>query len=460
MPSRKSRALFARPDAELTPAQRFAAGKALRETVPRSAHAQWQPAKNRPDPIELLIESSRTRVKELVPIRYGRMMTSPFAFFRGSAVIMAHDLNSTPVIGVKAQLCGDAHLSNFGLFATPERNIIFDVNDFDETLRGPWEWDLKRLAASCDIAARDNGLTRKQARRVAQASAKAYRMHIRDLAKLTYLDVWYSRIDITDALDVVPRSYYAAAKHEERDAIHETTHSTLPKFVARKSGKLYIKDEPPLIMHFDDAVRTRHLGTDLVTYAATLQEDRQVLLQRYRLIDLAIKVVGVGSVGTRCYVALMQGCDKRDALLLQVKEARASVLERHLGKSPYKNHGQRVVHGQRLMQAATDIFLGWARGVATDFYVRQLRDMKFSAAVQAMNKRDLTTYAQLCGRTLARAHARSGDVAKIAGYLGSGDVFDRAVADFTSDYADQNERDYHALLEAIKQRRIHATPGM
>jgi len=443
-----------------TPAERYAAGQALRAKVPRSRHAEWAPAKNRPDPIGMLIAASRTRVPELVPIRYGRMATSAFAFYRGAAEIMAYDLSQTPVSGIHAQLCGDAHLSNYGLFATPERHVIFDVNDFDETRRGPWEWDVKRLAASCYIAARGNGLRRKVARYVAQEAVRAYREQMRAMAKTGYLDIWYYRLDVQTALDIVPRSYYASAQHPERAAIHRTTHHGLPSFVVRKGGKFRIRDDVPLIAHFSDPERARRLELDIFRYRDTLQDDRQTLLRRYRLVDLATKVVGVGSVGTRCYVALLIGRSENDPLLLQIKEAQASVLEPYLGKSPYPNHGERVVHGQRLMQAASDIFLGWARGLNHDYYVRQLRDMKYSATVQTMKRPDLLVYVELCGRTLARAHARSGDPSMIAGYLGNGDAFDGALATFSELYAERNERDHAALLEAIKTKRIKTTLNM
>jgi len=440
----------------MTHAERYAAGKALRAKVPRSSQGEWAPAARRSDPIDLLIESNRTRLPELVPIRYGRMATSPFAFFRGSALLMAYDLGGRPVTGIKAQICGDAHLSNFGLFATPERNVIFDVNDFDETLRGPWEWDLKRLAASSFVAARTNGLRRKDARSIARAGAQAYRREMHELANLGYLNVWYSRVDVRKALEIVPRSYIAAAKHAERDAIHRTLNHGLPNFVVRKGRTYRIQDDAPLIEHLNDTERVRRLARDVEEYRATLQDDRRELLSRYRLVDFASKVVGVGSVGTRCYIALFIGKNKDDALLLQVKEAQASVLERFLGKSRYANHGERVVHGQRLMQAASDMFLGWVRGVSNDYYVRQLRDLKFSAAVPAMARRDLIDYAALCGRTLARAHARSSHATLIAGYLGRGEAFDRAICAFAESYAEQNERDYNALLAAIRSGRIKA----
>jgi uncharacterized protein (DUF2252 family) len=443
-----------------TAAERYAAGQALRAKVPRARHAEWASDKHRPDPIATLIAANRSRVPELVPIRYGRMATSPFAFYRGAADIMAYDLSNTPVSGVHAQLCGDAHLSNYGLFATPERNVIFDVNDFDETRRGPWEWDVKRFAASCFIAARGNGLRRKIAGHIAQEAVRAYREQMRTMAKAGYLDIWYYRLDVRTALEIVPRSFYAIAKHEERATIHSTSHHAFPNFVVRKGGSFRIEDELPLIAHLDDPERTRLLEQDIIRYRDTLQDDRQTVLRRYHLVDLATKVVGVGSVGTNCYVALFIGRDKDDSLILQVKEAEASVLEPYLGKSPYTNHGQRVVHGQRLMQAASDLFLGWARGLRHDYYVRQLRDMKYSATVQTMPRPDLEIYVGLCGRTLARAHARSGDPSIIAGYLGSGDAFDRALASFSETYAAQNERDHAALLEAIKTKRIKAKLNM
>jgi len=443
-----------------TPAERYADGQALRRKVPRSRHAEWEPAKSRPDPVSVLIAANRSRVPDLVPIRYGRMATTAFAFFRGAASIMACDLSKTPVCGVFAQLCGDAHLSNFGLFATPERHIIFDLNDFDETRRGPWEWDIKRLAASCFIAARGNGCRRKVARSLARYAALAYREQMHTLAKAGYLDIWYYRLDLRTALDIVPRSYAALAKHPLRATIHRTTHHGNPSFVIGKGRRLRIEDNPPLIAHLRDTAQAHRLEQDLMRYENTLQEFRQTLLRRYHLVDFATKVVGVGSVGTRCYVALLLGRDKTDSLLLQIKEAQASVLEPYLGKSGFDNHGERVVHGQRVMQAASDLFLGWARGLGHDYYVRQLRDMKYSAAVQAMPVDDLIDYARLCGRTLARAHARSGDPSMIAGYLGRADAFDHALATFSELYAEQNERDYKALLEAIATRRIKAIPNL
>ncbi len=459
MAKKKARSVLVRYADVPTAAQRYEAGKALRDKVPRSSHAVWETTSKR-DPIALFTESNKTRLQDLVPIRYGRMATSPFAFYRGSAVLMAHDLSSTPVSGIKAQICGDAHLANFGLFATPERNVIFDVNDFDETLRGPWEWDLKRLAASCFIAARDNGLRRRQSREIAQVAAFHYRAQMNSLAKVGYLDVWYSRIDIRTALEIVPRSYVKAARHEQHASIHRTTHHGFPSFVVRKAGSFRIEDEAPLVAHLSDAERARRLVQDIIRYRDTLENDRQMLLSRYHLVDFATKVVGVGSVGTRCYVALFMGRDKTDPLLLQIKEAQASVLERYLGKSRYSNHGERVVHGQRLMQAASDMFLGWARGLYHDYYVRQLRDMKYSATVQTMDRQDLADYAALCGRTLARAHARSGNPSMIAGYVGNGDALDRALGEFAESYAEQNEQDYNTLLEALRTKRLKATHNM
>jgi len=456
MAKRKARGSAGRHPDVPSAAQRYEAGRKLRTKVPRSRHAEWEPSSRR-DPMGLIIESNATRVQELVPIRYGRMALSPFAFYRGAAALMAYDLKDTRVSGINAQICGDAHLSNFGLFGTPERRIIFDVNDFDETRRGPWEWDVKRLAASCFIAARGNGARRRPSRGVAQASVAAYRDEMQTMAKLGYVDIWYTWLDLRRALEIVPRSYFMAARDRKRQAIHRTYSHGLPGFVVHKKKGLQIQDERPLIVHLDDAERARRLELDIIHYRDTLEPDRQTLLNRYHLVDLATKVVGVGSVGTRCYVALFLGRDDRDSLLLQIKEAQASVLERYLGKSRYANHGERVVNGQRLMQAASDIFLGWARGLRHDYYVRQLRDEKYSAAVQAMGMRDLIDYAELCGRALARAHARSGDSAEIAGYLGRGETFDRALAAFAETYGEQNESDYAALLHAIKTRRIKAT---
>jgi uncharacterized protein (DUF2252 family) len=416
-------------------------------------------------------------VQELLPIRYGRMAVSPFTFFRGAALVMAGDLSGTPLSGLVAQLCGDAHLSNFGLFASPERRLVFDVNDFDETLPGPWEWDVKRLAASLEIAGRENGYPTKQRRQIVVAAVGAYRQAMRRFSAMTNLEVWYAHGDVSDLraqidkqLDATRRKNLARNLAKARTKDHLQAFSKLTTVV---DGELQIVAEPPLIERLadllpDTAERGRlvdQIQELLEDYRSTLETDRQKLLGQYRPVDMARKVVGVGSVGTRCWIVLMLGRDEHDPLFLQAKEAEPSVLEKFLGASEYSHAGQRVVAGQRLMQATSDVFLGWQRttgidGQVRDFYVRQLRDWKGSADIEAMVPAGMLPYGQLCGWTLARAHARSGDRIAIAAYLGAGDTFDRAVGEFASAYADQNERDYGALVEAIASGRVTAQPGM
>jgi uncharacterized protein (DUF2252 family) len=440
---------------------RYAAGKALRDRLPREVHGEWKPPRNRHDPVELVIASSKGRVPELIPIRYGRMSASPFTFYRGTALNMAADLVHTPATGIRAQVCGDCHLMNFGGFATPERRVIFDINDFDETLPGPWEWDLKRLAASFVHAARSNGFSAAKEREAATACARSYREHIARYAKMRALDVWYSRIDV-DAI-IASLSHSGTAKRLRKrlakTAAHSVPESDFPKMVQSSGSKFVIKDTPPLVYH-DQQINLASGRGDILKavarYRKSLEEDRRVLLDRYRLVDFALKVVGVGSVGTFCGILLMMAEDT-DPLFLQVKEARASVLEPYVGRSIYSNHGQRIVTGQRLMQSASDLFLGWTEGKrGRHFYLRQLRDMKMKPLVELFNPTTLLDYAELCGWTLARAHARSGDAAMIAGYLGKKDVFDRAVARFARSYADQSERDHAAFMNAIRKGRIEA----
>ena len=440
---------------------RYAAGKALRDRLPREVHGEWKPPRNRHDPVELVIASSKGRVPELIPIRYGRMSASPFTFYRGTALNMAADLVHTPATGIRAQVCGDCHLMNFGGFATPERRVIFDINDFDETLPGPWEWDLKRLAASFVHAARSNGFAAAKEREAATACARSYREHIARYAKMRALDVWYSRIDV-DAI-IASLSHAGTAKRLRKrlakTAAHSVPESDFPKMVQGSGVKFVIKDTPPLVYH-DQQINLASERGDILKavarYRKSLEEDRRVLLDRYRLVDFALKVVGVGSVGTFCGILLMMAEDT-DPLFLQVKEARASVLEPYVGRSIYSNHGQRIVTGQRLMQSASDLFLGWTEGKrGRHFYLRQLRDMKMKPLVELFNPTTLLDYAELCGWTLARAHARSGDAAMIAGYLGKKDVFDRAVARFSRSYADQSERDHAAFMNAIRKGRIEA----
>ena len=452
--------------------ERYAAGKALRSRAPRSSHAEWAPDSKRPDPISMLEEANKTRLQQLVPIRFGRMSMSPFAFYRGTADIMAYDLAKTPVSGINAQLCGDAHISNFGVYASPERRQVFDVNDFDETLSGPWEWDVKRMAASVVLAARQKGYSAQETRQAVLRCVQRYRESMQQFALMNHLDVWYYHID-EEAMLAMARGMAGRkqlAKRVERGsarASKRTRIETFPKLAEVVDGTFRIKDEPPLIFHYDhlhpdkdnlDAEEWRAMVKDYVT---SLPEERRVILMRYRSLDVAQKVVGVGSVGTRCAIVLaLGGAEGDDPLFIQIKEASASALEAYLGASPYPNHGQRVVVGQRLMQAASDIFLGWTTFSGLDYYLRQLRDMKFSAEVEGMDPVMLTAYVQLCATTLARAHARTGDSAQISGYLGSKDTFDQAIASFAEMYADQAERDHAALLAAIKEGHVQARTGV
>jgi uncharacterized protein (DUF2252 family) len=462
--------------AMLTPAQRAARGRAVRADLPRSSHGAFTPAADRPDPVALLEEQAASRVPELVPIRYGRMLLSPFAFYRGAALIMAADLAAGPSSGLEVQLCGDAHLSNFGLFGSPERRLVFDLNDFDETLPGPFEWDVKRLAASLEVAGRNNGYHDQERRRIVLAAVEAYRTAMTDFAGMGNLGVWYARLDVEEVLPRVEaeldrRRIKALranlAKVRTRDSIQ-----ALAKLTRSQDGELRIVSQRPLIVPLQEllpeveaARLTDGLAGLLRRYAASLPPDRRHLLGQYRLVQLARKVVGVGSVGTRAWIGLLVGRDGADPLFLQLKEAQASVLERFLGRSRYRNHGQRVVTGQRLMQAASDIFLGWERltgldGQDRDFYVRQLRDWKASADPEAMLPKGMAVYAKLCGWTLARAHARSGDRIAIAAYLGKADGFDRAILAFAEAYADQNDRDHQALRTAVETGAVQAQTGL
>ncbi|MHA6795523.1 DUF2252 domain-containing protein [Pseudonocardia bannensis] len=468
---RRTRKIEVRP--HLTPQERAALGRRARSTVPRSSHAVYDPGPSRPDPVALLESQSAARVPELVPIRYGRMAVSPFTFYRGAALVMASDLSGTPLSGLVVQLCGDAHLSNFGAFGSPERRLLFDLNDFDETLPGPWEWDVKRLAASIEIAGRDNGLATKERRTVVQACVASYRRAMRDFAGRRHLDVWYARADLAQLQAQLgsrlrPRGRrrlsQEMAKARTRDNVQ-----AMAKLTAEADGGPRIIADPPLIVPVTDlfpgeAERSRlesQIYGLLDGYRRSLQHDRRALVEQYRPVDLARKVVGVGSVGTRCWIVLMLGRDEQDPLFLQVKEAVPAVLEGFLGAGGFDNAGHRVVTGQRLMQAASDIFLGWQRidgpdGKTRDYYVRQLRDWKLSVEIGEMLPAGLRTYGELCGWTLARAHARTGDRIAIAAYLGSGDAFDRAVATFSQAYADQNDRDHGRFVDAIKDGRITA----
>jgi uncharacterized protein (DUF2252 family) len=532
--------------APMTIDERRASGSQARTEAPRAAHADWTPAPGRPSPVKLLVSQEKTREPDLVPVRHGRMMVSPFTFYRGAAIIMAEDLKDTPTAGLNAQLCGDAHLLNFGVFGSPERRLVFDLNDFDETLPGPFEYDVKRMAASFVIAGRDAGFSRAQCSDAALAAVAAYREAMASFAQQRTIDVWYASLDedeIKRAIADVVAASTSAAKADKSDksaksgkkaaakearagkaakagkgAANETTSilddadqsrgaarkeaaavggaksqvkmaKRAEKTVAQLSAKAHTKDslqalsklaekvdgqyriisEPPVLIPLRDmppgllpANTDAMLRDKFREYRATLQPDRRHLLEQFEIVDVARKVVGVGSVGTRCFIALLQGRDASDPLFLQAKESVASVLEGHLPRSRYRNSGQRVVQGQRLMQAVSDIFLGWTRGadVSRHFYWRQLRDMKGSVETEGVTPLGLTLYARVCGWTMARAHARSGDPVAIAAYLGSGDSFDRAIADFSQRYADQNERDYDEFVSAIKDGKLEAVQGV
>ena len=426
------------------------AGKALRKQVSRRSHANWSPAANRPNPISLLEEQNRTRLDYLVPLRFERMSASPFTFLRGTAIVMAADLAATPVTGIRVQMCGDAHLNNFGIFATPERNQVFDLNDFDETLPGPWEWDVKRLAASIVIAGRNNGFSRDLNRQAVLSCMATYRQRMWEYGDMRHLEVWYSRIDYASSLEAVNESFRWWVDKQRARAVRRTHVELLPKLTEEVNGKVLIKPEPPLLTRLKDDELTRMLSALVEEYRTTLREDRHVLLSKYNYVDVVHKVVGVGSVGTRCYVALLLGNDANDPLFLQIKEARASVYEPYIGRSAFSNHGERVVMGQRLMQASSGIFLGWTRLGSIDFYIRQLRDMKLSVDISTLSEGGFNEYAKFCGWALARAHARSGDPAMISGYLGQKDVFDQAIATFAELYADQAERDHAALVSHLQ----------
>ena len=475
--------------------ERKAMGQQARDRTPPSAHANWRPAKDRLDPVTVLEEQSKTREPDLVPVRYGRMMASPLTFYRGTAKIMTSDLKGTPVAGLNVQLCGDAHLSNFGIFASPERKLVFDLNDFDETLPGPFEYDVKRMVTSFTVAARNNGFSKSDTRASTLASVAAYREAMFDFADMGTMDIWYAHLDenqfaaavdsalaelatttgkmskkqkkeVETAKQAAKRAAKAREKARTRDSLQ-----ALSKLGEVVDGRQRIASRPPILIpvrdlapaygitpeDFETAIRRQFRA-----YRATLQDDRRHLLERFEFVDMARYVVGVGSVGTRAFIILLQGRDAHDALFLQIKEATASVLEAHLPRSRYRHHGQRVVQGQRMMQAASDIYLGWTSGEqdGRDYYWRQLRDMKGSALIEAMAPITLTFYARTCGWTLARAHARSGDPVAIAEYLDQSDSFDRSIADFSALYADQNERDYESFVKSIRAGRIDAIEGV
>ena len=445
---------------------RIVRGKHLRKDVPRSAHGKWKPDTQRPDPIAILEQQAAVRVPDLVPIRYGRMLDSPFAFFRGGAAIMAWDLAHSASTRIRVQCCGDAHLVNFGAFAAPDRRLIFDLNDFDETLPAPFDWDLKRLAASIEVAARDNKLSSIEAADAVRASVRAYQQSVAMFAGLRFLDTWYTRIDLDHIETLVEQNSRAAAAKQTKKEINKAKRKTgvgaLARFAEEEGkGVFKIREEPPTIVRFSPETNPQAQGLvdqALKDYAANLQPDRRTLLERYHVEDFARKVVGVGSVGTEAFMLLMLGDRDDDPLFLQLKEAQQSVLEPYAGTSVYANHGERVVNGQRIMQAASDSFLGWITGTGPrrlDYYVRQLRDMKGSADGQR-----LAGYAELCGATLARAHARAGDAAVISGYVGNGDAFADAIVAYSSAYADSNEEDYERLVAAVKSGRVTAVTGV
>jgi uncharacterized protein (DUF2252 family) len=482
---------------------RKAKGLEARDQVPLSSHSGWEPAADRPDPVALLEGQDTTREQDLVPVRHGRMMVSPFTFYRGAAVVMAADLAPTPVAGLEVQLCGDAHLSNFGLFASPERLLMFDVNDFDETLPGPFEYDVKRMAASFTVAGRGNGFAKADIRAATLESVKAYREAMAGFAQMGIMDIWYAHLD-EDELMATIRSAVAQTKNqakgakkakekkaEKKDERAEKQAKTVAKRAGKIAGKARTRDslqalsklgeqvngsyrivsQPPVVVPARDLAATYGISPDDVmpalhdqfrAYRETLQDDRRHLLERFEIIDAARKVVGVGSVGTRCFIVLLQGRDAADPLFLQVKEATASVLEPYAGKSRYRQHGERVVQGQRLMQATSDIYLGWTKGldVRRHFYWRQLRDMKGSVDIEAALPFGLTAYARMCGWTLARAHARSGDPVAIAAYLGQTDAFDKSITGFAERYADQNQRDHTEFVNAVKTGRLKADQGV
>jgi uncharacterized protein (DUF2252 family) len=456
----------------LSRAERVAVGKEARAAAPLDSHAEFSPGRGR-DPVGLLLGQAASRVQELVPVRHGRMLVSPFTFYRGAALPMAADLAGTPASGLRVQLCGDAHLSNFGAFASPERRLVFDVNDFDETLPGPFEWDVKRLAASLAVAGRDNGFPDKVRRKIILAAAEGYRTAMREFAGQSFLDVWYTHLDIEPAIRELT-SQIKAKKLKAAEKLLAKAHTAdstkaLDKLTTVVGGRRQIISDPPMIVPVEDLFADvqadtiyQLLGTVLSKYRRTLQSDRRHLLEQFTLVQVARKVVGVGSVGTRAWVVLLDAGDGVEPLFLQAKEAQDSVLADYAGRSQYSNQGERVVAGQHLQQAQSDIFLGWTRltnpadGVARDFYVRQLKDWKFSVPTEVLLPPGMTLYARLCGWTLARAHARSGDRIALAAYLGNSDKFDQAIADFAETYADQNELDYAALQAAVKNGKAEA----
>jgi len=452
---------------------RQARGKEKRKLVPRSSHGDWTPAANRPNPISLLQAQDIGRLQHLIPVKYGRMMASPFSFLRGSAVVMASDLAPTPSTGLEVILCGDAHLSNFGVFATPERNLVFDINDFDETYPGPWEWDLKRLAASAVVAGRENGINEKKCKELATTVSKSYREWMHRFAQATILDNWYFNVDADTVLKVFDKYDKKGAKIAQKTVKKARSHTrerTVAKLTEVVDGRRQIINDPPLIVRRDnlsyegqkDQISEQDVKNLWLEYLNSLPKERRLLLSRFRVSDSALRVGGVGSVGTRCTIVLLEGYTEDDALILQQKQAGPSALEDYLPKMDYISQAERVVVGQRLIQAASDIFLGWAHGgrTSTQYYWRQLKDMKGSFDVSKLDAVGLGTHLRVCSGCLARAHARTGDAAAISGYLGSGDVFDRAISKFAFVYADQTERDHQTLMDAVDSGRIIAEVGV
>ena len=445
---------------QMTRAERAAAGKKLREVCPRTAHASWKRPQNRTDAVELVLAAEQGRHPELLPLRHGRMVRSAFTFYRGAALTMASDLASTPVTGVRVQCCGDAHLCNFGGFATPERRVIFGINDLDETLPAPWEWDVKRLATSFVIASRDNGLRDDVAREMALSCVRSYRESMAEFSELRTLELWYHSLGADELIAGIkdPDSRDRALKRLQKERSKSVAEDIFPKLVEKKGDRPLIKDQLPTIFHAEGhppGEVHKVVRDALAAYSATLHSSYRSLLERYQLRDAAIKVVGIGSVGTMCWVLLFTA-GEGDPLFLQVKEARASVLEPYAGRSEFTHKGQRVINGYRLMQPASDIFLGWTSGPKRDYFIRQLRDIKISARVETFGKTEMGIYAGWCGRALALSHARAGHPAILGGYMGKSDTFDQAIGSFSMAYADQNERDHAALARAVKQGKVKA----
>ena len=458
---------------QLPKEERIVLGKSIRKQVPRSSHGDWVQVTDRPDPLDLLQAQDKGRLQDLLPIKYGRMVASPFAFLRGSAVVMASDLAASPVSGQNVLLCGDAHLANFGVFATPERNLVFDINDFDETYPGPWEWDLKRLAASAVVAGRENGFKDKTSRQLALTVCKSYRKSMQQFSQASVLDVWYYHVDADSVLKVFDKYARKSSKSAQKTVTKARSHTrqrTLQKLTEVVDGKKQIVNDPPLLERLSDRlseeqkqqISKQDIESAWFEYINSLSEDRRRLLTRYRISDAALRVGGVGSVGTRCTIALLEGDADEDALILQQKQAGPSAMEAYLPKMDFSSQAQRIVIGQRLMQASSDIFLGWHHSglSGTEFYWRQLKDMKGSFDVADLDASGLGTYLAVSSLCLARAHARSGDATAISAYMGSGDVFDKAIRDFAVAYADQTEDDYQALVDAVRSGRIVAETGI